>query len=172
MLQLFACHRALPVKDYYTETDSVSKWLILAGLLYTCAISQRLKVDVHWPGRTWRTHSSSADAFTCPISYPESTGSLVSGASPGETLGQSNIHWIFWLAPSRTIDKQEEWKRKSGFSEIWPDFWDRNAHEQREKYYIKATFDRKPVFRPLLEVPARFLDDFERWAGLYLTLAC
>ena len=26
------------------------------------------------------------------ISYPESTGSLVSGASPGETLGQSNIH--------------------------------------------------------------------------------
>ena len=25
------------------------------------------------------------------ISYPESTGSLVSGASPGETLGQSNF---------------------------------------------------------------------------------
>ena len=26
-----------------------------------------------------------------PISYPESTGSLVSGASPGETLGQWNF---------------------------------------------------------------------------------
>ena len=31
-----------------------------------------------------------------PISYPESTGSLVSGASPGETLGQ-------WISISNLI---------------------------------------------------------------------
>ena len=29
-----------------------------------------------------------------------------------------------------------------------------------ERYYIEAAFDRKPVFRPLLKVPARFLEGF------------